>query len=83
MAVLKLSGLTDGSKKRIRQKWHNNLGEFIYFTELNGQLEFRYIKPNGEVVEEKEVHGFLEKYKPQEFDEVGKEYLNEIIKENT
>ncbi|MBJ8417483.1 hypothetical protein ACH8I4_15110 [Acinetobacter sp. ABJ_C3_5] len=70
-------------ERYLKQQWLNAQGEYVYSTESNSESEFRYLKPNGEVVDYDELNDFLEIYKPKEFGEIGKEYLERIIKENT
>ncbi|WP_151715851.1 hypothetical protein [Acinetobacter sp. TUM15071] len=67
----------------MKQIWHNNLSKLVYTFETSDKFDFRYVKPNGEVVDSDELHDFLQAYKPREFIEIGNEYLNRIVKENT
>lgn len=70
-------------ERYIKQKWYNNLNEFVYSTESSTKFDLRYLKPNGELVKYDKLHDFLNVYKPMEFDEVRNKYLKNIIKENT
>ncbi|WP_332604836.1 hypothetical protein [Acinetobacter sp. ESBL14] len=67
----------------IKQKWHNNRDEWVYSTESSEEFDFRYVKPNDEIVDNDELHDFLEIYKPKEFGEIRNEFLDQIVKENT
>ncbi|USA45199.1 hypothetical protein NDN11_10705 [Acinetobacter sp. C26M] len=67
----------------MKQKWHNNFGELVYTLETSDKFDFRYVKPNGEVVDYDELYDFLQAYKPREYIEIRNEYLKKIIKEKT
>lgn len=69
--------------KHIKQKWLNCFDEFVYFTEASNQQEFRYAKPNGEIVDFDSLPVFLSVNKPLEFYEIRDQYLNKIVIENS
>lgn len=69
--------------KHIKQKWLNGFDECVYFTEASNQQEFRYVKPNGKIVDYDSLPVFLSVNKPLEFYEIRDQYLNKIIIENS
>ncbi|ENU60485.1 hypothetical protein [Acinetobacter guillouiae] len=69
--------------KHTKHKWLNGSDECVYITEVSDQQEFRYVKPNGEVIDYDSLPEFLSVNKPLEFCEIRNQYLNQIVKENS
>ncbi|MEQ1109439.1 hypothetical protein [Acinetobacter seifertii] len=65
------------------QKWYNDLDELVYTFETSEKFDFRFVKPDGEIVDDNELHDFFKTYKPVEFKDVRDKYLKKIIEENT
>lgn len=66
-----------------KNKWFNSSGEYVYHTELGDQQEFRYVKPNGQIIDYDDLYDFLSTHKPLDFYEIRNQYLNQIVEENS